>query len=78
MSNYPDDIYGSALCEIEGCMGNGNCPRCGKVNYHLLGFYGAVGRWARAWHVSKAEAERRIVTGQEERAMAALNDREAT
>jgi len=59
-SNYPDDLRGIDLCCMEGCVGNGHCPRCGKTNYRLLGFFGAVARWAKAWDVSKEEAERRI------------------
>jgi len=45
-------------CAMEGCRGKGNCPDCGQVNYRLLGYYGAVARWAKAWKVSEAEAER--------------------
>ncbi len=69
---YPDDLSNSALCAIEGCLGKGNCPRCHKVNYPLLGYYGAVARWAKAWGVSQGEAERRILERQEAAAMAAV------
>ena len=57
---YPDDIQGWQICHMEGCAGNGHCSRCGATNYALLGYFGAVARWAKAWGVSKAEAERRI------------------
>lgn len=63
---YPDDITGPQLCYMEGCIGKGNCPRCGEINYHLLGWYGAVARWAKAWGVSEEEAEKRIERHQEE------------
>ena len=60
--NMPDDIgeNDSRLCLIEGCEGKGPCPRCGEVNYRLMGYYGAVARWAKEWGVSQEEAERRI------------------
>ena len=60
--NMPDDISENdpRLCQIEGCEGRGPCPRCGKVNYRLMGYYGAVGRWAKEWDISETEAERRI------------------
>lgn len=61
---YPDGIRGRDLCHIEGCVGKGNCPRCGKINYHLLGYYGAVARWAKAWGVTEKEAHHRIVQNQ--------------
>ena len=63
---YPDDIHDWQICHMEGCLGNGHCPRCGRVNYALLGFYGAVARWAKAWGVSKEEAEHRIAMRHEE------------
>lgn len=65
--SYPEDISDSALCHMEGCIGKGNCPRCGDVNYHLLGWYGAVARWARKWGISDAEAEERIIEHQKVR-----------
>ena len=60
--NMPDDIgpNDSRLCQIEGCMGKGPCPRCGEVNYALMGYYGAVARWAKTWGVSEDEAQRRM------------------
>ena len=61
---YPDDIYGAKLCQIEGCIGKGPCPRCGEVNYRLMGYYGARARWAKTWGVSEEEADARIVYGQ--------------
>lgn len=57
--NYPDDIYGARLCVIEGCFGNGRCPRCGDVNYALMGYYGARARWAKAWGITPEEVEAR-------------------
>ena len=55
----PDGISGYTICRLEGCVG-AHCRRCGETNYHLLGYYGAVARWAKAWGVSKAEAEQRM------------------
>ena len=57
---YPDDIHGWHLCHMEGCIGKGPCPRCGAVNYHLLGYWGAVARNAKRWGCTEEEAERRI------------------
>ena len=59
MSNYPDGLSPSAFCHMEGCLRN-PCPRCGETNYALLGYTGAVSRWAKAWGVTKEEAERRM------------------
>ena len=64
MSAYPEGISGSDLCYMEGCTGRGPCPRCGKTNYALMGWYGAVARWAKAWGVSEDEAEKRIIARQ--------------
>ena len=61
---YPEGLSGSQLCFMEGCIGKGNCPRCGQVNYRPLGWYGAVARWAKAWGVSEDEAEKRITARQ--------------
>lgn len=58
---YPDDITGPALCYMEGCVGKGPCPRCGETNFRLMGYYGALARWARAWGVSEDEAEHRFI-----------------
>lgn len=58
--SYPDDVTGPQVCMMEGCLGNGHCSRCGQVNYQLLGYYGAIARWAKAWDVSKEEAEQRF------------------
>lgn len=63
-SNYPDDISARGLCIIEGCYGRGRCPRCGEINYALMGWYGYVGRMAKKWGVSIDEAERRITHGE--------------
>ena len=62
---YPDDIQPYQICHMEGCIGKGHCSRCGEINYHLMGFYGAVAHWAKVWKVSEAEAERRIEQHQE-------------
>jgi hypothetical protein len=61
---YADDLSASAYCQIEGCLGKGPCPRCGETNYHLMGFYGAVARWAKVWGVTEDEAEKRITDHQ--------------
>lgn len=61
---YPDGISGRDLCYMEGCVGKGNCYRCGEINYHLLGWYGAVARWAKEWGVTEDEAEERITRHQ--------------
>ncbi len=42
----------------------GACRNCGDVNYHLLGWYGAVARWARAWKITEDEASDRITRRQ--------------
>ena len=60
MTNYPEGLLPWHFCHMEGCVGNGHCPRCGKTNYHLLGYYGAVARWAKAWGVTPKEAEARF------------------
>ena len=71
MSMYPDDIgpMHAGLCVMEGCIGNGYCPRCGETNYRLMGWYGARARWAKAWGVTEDEADRRITKHQLEREM---------
>lgn len=61
---YPDDITGWQLCYIEGCLGIAHCPRCGKTNYHLMGYFGAIARWAKAWGISEEAAEARIEANQ--------------
>ncbi|KKM66908.1 hypothetical protein LCGC14_1476540 [marine sediment metagenome] len=67
-SAYPDDVSGSQLCYMEGCLGKGPCPRCGETNYRLMGFYGAVARWAKVWGITENEAESRITANQLARA----------
>lgn len=62
---YPDDISGRDVCYMEGCRGRGPCPDCGETNYHLMGYYGALARWSRAWGVTEDEAEERITAHQE-------------
>ena len=42
----------------------GHCLDCGHVNYRVLGWFGAVARWAKAWGVTKDEAAERIVRNQ--------------
>lgn len=64
MSNYPEGLNPRAFCMMEGCLGDGHCPRCGETNYALLGWYGAVARWAKVWGVSKEEAEKRFKNNQ--------------
>lgn len=63
---YPDDISGPAICYMEGCTGIGRCPRCGKINYALMGYYGAIARWAKAWGVTKEEAEKQMYENHKE------------
>lgn len=65
--NVPDGLPESAFCQMEGCIGRGRCPRCGDINYHLMGFYGAVATAARRWGISQDEAEKRIRANQEAR-----------
>ncbi len=60
MSGYPDSMSGSDYCHVEGCIGKGNCSRCGSINYALMGYYGAIARWAKEWGVTEDEAERRF------------------
>ena len=57
---YPDDIQGWQLCYIEGCLGKGNCSRCGKINYHLMGYYDAIAKWAKVWKCGAEDAEKRM------------------
>ena len=57
--SYPDDTKGWQICIMEGHSGNGHCPRCGDVNYKLLGYYGARARWAKAWNMTEDEVERK-------------------
>ena len=57
---YPDDISGEAVCHIEGCLGKGPCPRCGAVNYALMGYYGALARWGKVWGLTEEETELRF------------------
>ena len=66
---YPDDIQGWQVCIIEGCAGP-NCPNCGRVNYHWLGYLGYIGRMAKKWGITKVEAEKRIEAALEARALA--------
>lgn len=63
---YPDGLSGAAFCYMEGCVGKGRCPRCGEINYALMGWYGAVAMWAKRWGVSQDEAEKRINAHQTE------------
>ena len=68
-SYYPDDLSIAAYCQIEGCIGKGNCSRCGEVNYRLMGYYGAVARWAKKWGITEAAAEFRIEAHHMEKAI---------
>lgn len=58
--SYPDYLPYGAICQMEGHRGNGYCPDCGNVNYKLLGYYGAVARWAKAWGITREQAEQRM------------------
>ena len=57
---YPDGLSDWAICQIEGCIGKGNCKRCGEVNYRLLGYYGAIASAAKRWGCTEDEAEDRM------------------
>ena len=61
---YPEGLSGKDYCYMEGCIGKGPCPRCGKTNYRLMGWYGAIASAAKRWGVTNEEAERRIVARQ--------------
>lgn len=62
---YPDDMQDEWYCEVEGHLGDTHCSRCGFVNYAWLGYLGAVARWAKAWGITKIEAEKRITNRRE-------------
>ncbi len=71
MNYYKDGLSRRDVCHMEGHSGKGHCPDCGDVNYRLLGYYGAVARWAKEWGVTEDEAMDRIENNQiarEERA----------
>jgi hypothetical protein len=53
-------MSGLDMCLYEGCRGDGHCPDCGRTNYRLLGYHGAVARWASAWNITRNQAEDRI------------------
>lgn len=59
--SYPEGLPSSAYCQMEGCRGRGHCPDCGRTNYALLGYYGAIARWAKKWGVTQTAAEERII-----------------
>ena len=48
-------------CLMGGCRGRGNCPDCGRVNYRLLGYYGAIGRWSKVWSLTADQTEDRMI-----------------
>ncbi len=57
-----NDLATRAACAMGDHGGlRGYCPDCGHINYRLLGYYGAVARWAKAWGVTQDEAEDRMV-----------------
>ncbi len=60
MSNYLDDISGSNLCFIEGCLGKGTCPRCGETDYVWMGYWGAVARWSKEWNLTEEQTQERF------------------
>ena len=64
---YPEGLHPSAFCYMEGCIGNGRCPRCGNIDYALMGYFGAIALWAKKWGVSKDEAACRIAEHERER-----------
>ncbi len=61
MSNYyPDGMLPHQYCHVEGCIGKGNCPRCGEIDYTLMGMYGVIAKCAKMWDVTEDEAINRI------------------
>ena len=50
---YPDGLTESDICLMDGHEGDGHCPRCGDVNYRLLGYIGAIASAAKRWGCSK-------------------------
>ena len=55
------DYATQAACHMGDHGGEkGHCPGCGHVNYRLLGYYGALARWAKAWGVTEDEAADRM------------------
>ena len=69
-----NDLATRAACAMGDHGGlKGHCPDCGDVNYRLLGWYGAVARWAKAWGVTedmaidrmaRRDIEKRIKSGE--------------
>ena len=57
---YPPGMSGSDMCHVEGHIGKGNCSRCGDIDYGIMGYYGAVARWAKAWGITERETEHRF------------------
>jgi len=45
---------------MDHCSDKPYCWCCGDTNYRWLGYLGAIARWAKAWGVSKEEAEKRM------------------
>ena len=58
-----------AACHYGDHLPVGHCSNCGNVNYSYLGYLGAVARWAKAWGITKEEADERIVRGDIQRAL---------
>lgn len=58
---YPDGLSGRDFCYMEGCIGKGRCSRCGSINYQLMGYHGALARWAKTWRMSEGETEREFI-----------------
>ena len=58
--DYPDDISGSAVCHMEGCVGTfgHKCPRCGVTNPHERAYLGVIARWAKHYGVTPEEYKR--------------------
>ncbi len=56
-------------CLFEGCVtrpGSAHCYECGRTDYPLMGWYGAIASAAKRWDVTKDEAEDRIIRHQQE------------
>ena len=60
MNNYPDGLHSSDYYHMEGCVSN-PCTRCGRTDYHELGWRGALARWSKEWGISEEETERRFL-----------------
>lgn len=59
---YPEGLSGSDFCHMEGHDSpRGVCRRCGERDYHLMGYYGALGRRAKKLGITIDELESQII-----------------